>query len=126
MTKVRAGDRRLRRQDRLRSRRDYTRLSLEGERRASRHFVVLVAPQRGPGAEGRDAPRLGLTVSRRVGGSVVRNLVKRRIRESFRARRGLLPASVDVVVIARPGAGALAAASAEAELVQLFAAEPRG
>jgi ribonuclease P protein component len=122
VAEVRAGEGRLRRADRLRSRRDYARVSREGERRGARCFVLLVAPQRGPGAEGRESPRLGLTVSRRVGGSVVRNLVKRRIRETFRAHRGLLPGATDVVVIARPGAGALAAQGVEAELAELFGA----
>jgi len=57
-----------------------------------------------------------------VGAAVVRNLVKRRIRETFRAHRGLLPGAADVVVIARPGAGALDAQQAEAELTELFGA----
>lgn len=114
-------ERRLRREDRLRSPRDYARVAREGERRASAHFVALVAPQRGPGAEERQAPRLGLTVSRRVGPAVVRNRVKRRIRETFRAGRGLLPAAADVVVIARPGAGGLETEGAAAELLELFA-----
>jgi ribonuclease P protein component len=118
---MRTGERRLRRADRLRSGRDYARLSREGERRASRHFVVLVGPQRGP-REGRPGPRLGLTVSRRVGPAVVRSRVKRRIREAFRTRRELLPAAADVVVIARPGAGGLSAREAEAEIAGLFAA----
>lgn len=120
MTEVGARERRLRRGDRLRSRRDYARVSREGERHGSGCFVLLVAPQRGPGTEGRVTPRLGLTVSRRVGGSVVRNRVKRRIRETFRARRGLLPGAADVVVIARPGAGALDARASDAELAELF------
>jgi ribonuclease P protein component len=50
--------------------------------------------------------RLGLAVSRRVGGAVVRNRVKRRVREWFRHRRGLL-AGLDLVVTARPAAAAL-------------------
>ncbi|HEX2485619.1 MAG TPA: ribonuclease P protein component [Myxococcota bacterium] len=119
MTREQA-QRRLRRADRLRSARDYARVAREGERRASEHFVLLVAPQRGPGSEGRTVPRLGLTVSRRVGPAVVRSRVKRRIRETFRARRGLLPGSADVVVIARPGAGALDARAATTELAALF------
>jgi ribonuclease P protein component len=122
VAEVRAGEGRLRREDRLRSGRDYARVSREGERRGADCFVLLVAPQRGPGAEGRESPRLGLTVSRRVGSSVVRNRVKRRIRETFRARRGLLPRAADVVVIARPGAGALDAQGVEAELLVLFGA----
>lgn len=43
-------------------------------------------------------PRLGLSVSRKVGNAVVRNAWKRRIRETFRLSREALPAGVDFVV----------------------------
>lgn len=43
-------------------------------------------------------PRLGLSVSRKVGNAVVRNAWKRRIREAFRLSREVLPAGVDLVV----------------------------
>jgi ribonuclease P protein component len=121
VAEVRPGERRLRRADRLLSSRDYARVARQGERRASRHFVLLVAPQGGPDA-GSGGSRLGLTVSRRVGNAVVRNRVKRRVREAFRTRRALAPAGRDLVVIARPGAGELSAADAAAEIVGLLAA----
>ena len=46
--------------------------------------------------------RVGLAVSTKVGGSVVRNRVKRRLREAIRHELSLLPA-VDLVIVARPG-----------------------
>jgi ribonuclease P protein component len=66
-----------------------------------------------------------VTASRKVGSAVVRNRVKRRIRDAFRRRRSLLPAGVDVVVIARPSAAALPGPAVAEELAQLFAGEPR-
>ena len=48
-------------------------------------------------------PRLGLSVSRKVGGAVVRNRWKRLIREAFRLTREQLPQGVDLIVIPRRG-----------------------
>jgi len=50
-----------------------------------------------------DYPRIGLSVSRKVGNAVVRNRWKRVLREAFRLSRAQLPASIDLVVIPRSG-----------------------
>jgi len=59
-------------------------------------------------AETQQEPRLGVTVTRAVGGAVERNRVKRLLREAFAVEKERLPASADVVVQARPGARDLA------------------
>ena len=58
--------------------------------------------------EGDAERRLGITVSRRIGNAIVRNQLKRRVRECFRLTlRGEIPQGVSMVVIALAGAGAL-------------------
>jgi len=70
--------------------------------------------------------RIGMAVSARaVGGAVGRNRVRRLIRESFRLRRGQLPA-VDVFVTARPGARAASNAEIFASLWRLWQEIPSG
>mgnify|MGYP001119817438 CR=1 FL=1 len=64
------------------------------------------------------APRLGLAVSRKVGTAVVRNRIKRCVREVF--RQLALPA-VDVLVMAKPGAALLGAAGRDAVRDELTA-----
>jgi ribonuclease P protein component len=50
------------------------------------------------------ATRMGFTVSTKVGNAVVRNRIRRRLRELYRQRRASLPSGVDAVLIARSGA----------------------
>lgn len=58
-------------------------------------------------------PRLGLTVPRAIGGSVVRNRIKRRLREAFRLHRAELDPQWDIVI--NPRRTALAAPFPELE-----------
>jgi len=55
-------------------------------------------------ARGREAPRFGISVSKKVGGAVQRNLVKRRLREACRAAILDGAPAVDYVLVARSSA----------------------
>lgn len=106
------GDRRIRRHD------EFARAQRQGRRVSTPHFALLVSAREGSPSPSDASPppaRLGLVVSRKIGGAVQRNRVKRVCRECFRAWPDLLPPGVDLVVIARPGAQALGLAAVRSE-----------
>jgi ribonuclease P protein component len=53
---------------------------------------------------GREATRVGIVAGKKIGTAVVRNRVKRLLREAARARLSCLPPGYDIVLIARPEA----------------------
>lgn len=72
--------------------------------------------------EGSDAAlRLGVVASKKVGGAVVRNRAKRRLREVFRLSRHRLQGAVDVILIARRGLADAPWKEIENELLSLAA-----
>ena len=88
--------------DRLRKRREFEECYASGVRASGRHIQVFFLAD---SASGR--PRLGISVPRRVGTAVVRNRVRRRLREIFRRTRELFsPGSGRLVVNVRPSAAA--------------------
>ncbi len=63
---------------------------------------------------------MGITVTKKIGGAVIRNRVKRAVREAFRQVRAGMP-PLDLVVIARKGCGDLATLEVAAELAPALA-----
>lgn len=99
---------------------EFERVYRQGRSTANRHLVLYTFPN--PSST---RPRLGLSVSRKVGGAVQRNKVKRLLREAFAHAEGELAGGQDVVVVARPPAGELAEreglAGMDASLAELIA-----
>jgi len=85
---------------------DFDRVYREGQSHANR-FLVLYAFPRGESADSGDDTRLGISVSRRVGGAVERNAVKRALKEAFWALDPNIPGRHDFVLVARPDVASL-------------------
>ena len=98
---------------RLRKRFEFLRLLNSPHKFATRGFLVVWLDNGGTQA------RLGATVSKKVGCAVIRNRVKRYVRESFRQMRLPLP-GVDINVVARRDASAMDFGTVQRELEKAF------
>ena len=77
-------------------------------------FVVVWRPN------GLPLTRLGVTVSRKVAGAVGRNRIKRLVREAFRLSKDQRPQSMDISIIAKPGADSLNLAQVRQTLLDAY------
>jgi len=84
--------------ERLRHRNDFARVFAVRCRIGDDILVVYAAPN------GLAWSRLGMSVSRRIGNAVVRNYVRRRLREAFRTGKIAIPKGFDFVCVAKPRA----------------------
>ena len=92
----------MKRRHRLSRSRDFDVVYRKG-RSVSTRYLVLYAFPRDDDHEGPGKPRLGLAVSRKVGGAVARNRLKRRLRAAFDELAGTLRPDHDYVFVVRPG-----------------------
>jgi ribonuclease P protein component len=74
---------------------EYQKLYREGRKTYSERFVLFSCEN------GLGHGRIGITVSRKIGGAVVRNRIKRLFREIFRRSRGQIPNQLDILVNAK-------------------------
>jgi ribonuclease P protein component len=95
---------------RVRRRPEYLAIQNRGRRLVGPHLLLFALAGSG---------RLGVTVSKKVGGAVLRNRVKRWIRDCYRRRRPEFPAGLDLVVVARPPAAGADHKAVCAELASL-------
>lgn len=84
--------------ERLRKRREFLGVYERGDKIRSTYFVLYMLEN------GRPHHRLGITVSRKIGRAVVRNRIKRRLREIFRANKQAIYPHCDLVVNAKRSA----------------------
>lgn len=102
------------RSDRLRRTADFDRVYSSGKRLASFELKLIFAPS--PVG----ATRLGLSVSRRIGNAVVRNRVKRLLREAFRLNKHQVKKGYDILLVARKGVEDLKFRQVEMLVMELF------
>jgi ribonuclease P protein component len=106
---------------------DFDRVYRDGRSHSNRFVVLYAFPREDDDESSADADsdvRLGVSVSRKVGGATERNAVKRALREAFWALDDRLPEGYDFVLVARPDLAGLVeregTAGAENALNELF------
>lgn len=97
----------------LKSNFDFQRVYKNGKSYANKYLVMYVLENN------KDKNRLGISVSKKVGNSVVRHKVTRLIRESYRLHENIFNSGLDIVVIARKSASSVSYREIESALLHL-------
>ena len=84
--------------DSLKKNRDFQNVYRNGKSKANKYLVMYVLENQ------LDSNRLGISVSKKVGNSVIRHHLTRLIRESYRLNKEMFNSGLDIVVIARESA----------------------
>ncbi|PYV11712.1 MAG: ribonuclease P protein component [Acidobacteria bacterium] len=103
---------------RLLRRSEFRKVYEKGQRRSAPLCSVFFLPN------GMRVSRLGITASGRLGGAVVRNRVKRRLREVFRLNRANIPGGWDVVLNPREAVAKVPFLKLTEQVLKLFPAAP--
>ena len=102
--------------ERIRKRAEYLRIQSQGRKLVTKSLLAFtVGSPQAPGSP----PRLGITVSKRVGVAVVRTRVKRLLREVFRQNKDRLPRGLQLVIVAKADAADLDYARIHAEFLEI-------
>jgi ribonuclease P protein component len=84
--------------ERIHVQRDFNKVLSAGLKFENKNIKILVYKRN----SGQSIRRLGLVTPKRVGGAVVRNRIKRRLREIFRINKHLLAPNLDIIFISKP------------------------
>ncbi|MGE5701518.1 MAG: ribonuclease P protein component [Clostridia bacterium] len=83
---------------RLKKNEEFQEIFQKGKSAANRQFIVYSS-----GSFGHQRFRAGISVSKKLGNAVVRNRVKRLVKEAIASMEEQIPNGIDMVIIARPG-----------------------
>ena len=99
--------------DSLKKNRDFQNVYKKGKSYANRYFVMYVLKNE------TETNRLGISVSKKVGNSVIRHHLTRLVRESYRLHEDMFNSGLDIVVIARATAKDISYHEVESALLHL-------
>jgi ribonuclease P protein component len=99
---------------RIQKRIEFIKLSENGRKLKNEHFIAVI----GPGEAG--TTRLGITVTKKIGCAVIRNRIKRFIREYFRLNRHRIMGRWDISIIARKRVSAISSKKVFSSLGKIF------
>ena len=100
--------------DSLKNNRDFVNVYTSGKSYSNKYLVIYTLKNNS------DRNRLGISVSKKVGNSVIRHRLKRLIKESYRLHEKMFNSGLDIVVIARKGSDACDYAGIESALLHLM------
>jgi len=99
---------------RIRKRAEYLEIQRTGAA-VNGHLLIGIVRR----TEGRAAARIGITTTKKLGSAVVRNRVRRMIREAFRRNRAAFPPNMDIVVVAKRASINVTSTAIAEDLAQL-------